>query len=135
MPYPLPVARAATEPKGKAAEANKALEGVRADATKYGYRDFEFRARLALGQLALLSNASAGRSQLIQLQRDALVLASSVLLAKLRTLCNRDWLGPSLEFSMASLPLQNSAITRFLRLRREPFQLFWRLSVQSPRPK
>lgn len=53
-------------------EAIQRLEAVLSEAKKYGYLDYEFQARLALGEIELKSgNAAAGRSRLTALKQDA----------------------------------------------------------------
>jgi len=58
---------------GENAEATKRLEAVLSEATKYGYLNYEYQARLALGEVDLKSGrTAAGRSRLATLNQDAI---------------------------------------------------------------
>jgi hypothetical protein len=72
--------------RGKTAEATRALESVRTEAVRHGYRDFEFQARLELGELMLRSgNAVNGQAQLRNLESDALKKGCARAARKVKT--------------------------------------------------
>jgi tetratricopeptide (TPR) repeat protein len=56
---------------GKAIEARQQLEAMLASAHKFGYRLYELRARLALGEIELESGSTSARSHLTRLEVDA----------------------------------------------------------------
>ena len=58
------------------------LEGVLAEAKKYGYLNYEYQARLALGEIEIkVGKAVAGRARLAALRQDA-IRAGFLLLAR-----------------------------------------------------
>ena len=56
---------------GKTSEANRQLETMLATTRKFGYRSFEFQARLALAEIELQSHPAAARVHLIALAKEA----------------------------------------------------------------
>ncbi len=57
---------------GSTADAARSLEATLAEASKYGYLDYQFEARLALGEIEVKSGkADAGRARLEALQKEA----------------------------------------------------------------
>jgi hypothetical protein len=70
--YELTLADARIKAKsGKTSEALQALETMLRSARKFGYRLYEYQARLAIGEIELGSGAAAGRIHLTSLQKDA----------------------------------------------------------------
>jgi serine/threonine protein kinase/tetratricopeptide (TPR) repeat protein len=68
--------------EGKDADGLKMLEGVLAEAKKYGYLNYEYQARLALGEIEIKAGqTAAGRAQLAALRQDA-IRAGFLLLAR-----------------------------------------------------
>ena len=49
----------------------KELDAMLASARKYGYVSYEFQARLALGEIGLLSGSPSARAQLRSLENEA----------------------------------------------------------------
>lgn len=56
---------------GKAAEANKELTAMLASTQKFGYRSFEYQARLALAEIQLQLHPAVARQQLVAIEKDA----------------------------------------------------------------
>ena len=57
---------------GDVTGALKALEGIRAEAVKYGYVPYDFEARLAMGEIEVKAEKTAsGRVRLAQLEKDS----------------------------------------------------------------
>jgi eukaryotic-like serine/threonine-protein kinase len=56
---------------GKMSEAKKALEAMLASARKFGYRSYEYEARLALAEIELQSHSAAAAPHLAALEKDA----------------------------------------------------------------
>ncbi|HXC43752.1 MAG TPA: protein kinase [Candidatus Dormibacteraeota bacterium] len=56
---------------GNAAEANKELTAMLASTQKFGYRSFEYQARLTLAEIQLQSHPAVARQQLVSLAKDA----------------------------------------------------------------
>jgi len=56
---------------GKAAEANKELTAMLASTQKFGYRSFEYQARLTLAEIQLQSHPAVARQQLVAIEKDA----------------------------------------------------------------
>ena len=56
---------------GKIGEAQKELEAMNASAHKFGYRLYEYQARLALGEIELSSGSAAASVHLAALEKDA----------------------------------------------------------------
>lgn len=56
---------------GKFAEARKELEATLASAHKFGYRLYEYQARLAMGEIGLWAGSASARADLATLENDA----------------------------------------------------------------
>lgn len=56
---------------GKLAEARKELEATLASASKFGYRLYEYEARLTIGEIDLASGSATAQSYLTALEKDA----------------------------------------------------------------
>ena len=56
---------------GKTSEAKKELEAMLASARKFGYRSYEYEARLVLAEIELQSHSAAARPHLAALEKDA----------------------------------------------------------------
>jgi tetratricopeptide (TPR) repeat protein len=56
---------------GNAAEANKELTAMLASTQKFGYRSFEYQARLTLAEIQLQSHPAVARQQLVAIEKDA----------------------------------------------------------------
>jgi len=75
---------------GKQAAAAKSLHAVLNEAARDGYKQFEFEARLDLGQLELASGAPSGRQRLQQLQEEASHQEFLLIARKARAELDRD---------------------------------------------
>jgi hypothetical protein len=56
---------------GKSIEARQQIEAMLASAHKFGYRLYELRARLALGEIELEADSATARAHLTRLEADA----------------------------------------------------------------
>ena len=56
---------------GKAGEARKELDSMLASARKFGYRPYEYQARLALAEIELWSGSSSAGAHLAALETEA----------------------------------------------------------------
>jgi len=56
---------------GKTAEASKELTAMLASTQKFGYRSFEYQARLTLAEIQLRSHPAVTRQQLVAIEKDA----------------------------------------------------------------
>ena len=56
---------------GHAAEASKELTAMLASTQKFGYRSFEYQARLTLAEIQLQSHPAVARQQLVAIEKDA----------------------------------------------------------------
>jgi serine/threonine protein kinase/tetratricopeptide (TPR) repeat protein len=73
---------------GKFAEARKELEATLASASKFGYRLYEYEARLTIGEIDLASGSATAQSYLTALEKDARAHGALLIANEAKALLN-----------------------------------------------